>query len=110
MQGDVLHTPLTRAGFAQADEMGALLRVAARAEAEARPLGLAGRPGAADPGGDRRASRARLARGQDRRRLREIDIGDWSERPYADVIAEAGPVIDPGHRPVHPPPARRRIL
>ena len=26
MQGDVLHTPLTRAGFAQADKMGARLR------------------------------------------------------------------------------------
>ncbi|MEA3047118.1 MAG: glucosyl-3-phosphoglycerate phosphatase, partial [Sphingomonadales bacterium] len=27
-------------------------------------------------------------------RLREIDIGAWGERNYADVTAEAGPVID----------------
>src|SRR5207253_5685457 len=28
-------------------------------------------------------------------RLREIDIGDWSGRPYAEIAAEAGPIVDP---------------
>ena len=94
MQGDVLHTPLTRAGFAQADEMGALLR------------SLLG-PGLAldlwaSPTGRALQTLAVIAEhlaldwheARTDARLREIDIGAWSERPYADVIAEAGPVID----------------
>jgi probable phosphoglycerate mutase len=95
MQGDVLHTPLTRAGFAQADEIGALLRVR---------LG----PGPkldlwASPTGRALQTLAVIAEhleldwhcARTDARLREIDIGAWSGRFYAEVAAEAGPPIDP---------------
>ena len=95
MQGDVLHTPLTRAGFAQADEMGALLRV---------HLG----PGPkldlwASPAGRALQTLAVIAEhleldwhgARTDARLREIDIGAWSGRLYHELAAEAGPLIDP---------------
>ena len=95
MQGDVLHTPLTRAGFAQADEMGALLRV---------HLGL--RPKLdlwASPTGRALQTLAVIAEhleldwhgARTDARLREIDIGAWSGRFYRDVVAEGGSLIDP---------------
>jgi broad specificity phosphatase PhoE len=96
MQGDVLHTPLTRAGFAQADEMGALLRSQLgpkpKLDLWASPTGRALQTLAVI------AEHLELDWHQARTdaRLREIDIGGWSERPYADVVAEAGPVIDHG--------------
>jgi probable phosphoglycerate mutase len=94
MQGDALRTPLTRAGFAQADEMGALLRSLLGPEPKltlwASPTGRALQTLAVI------AEHLELDWHQARTdaRLREIDIGDWSERHYADVIAEAGSVID----------------
>ena len=95
MQGDVLHTPLTRAGFAQADEMGALLRVH-----------LGPRPKLdlwASPTGRALQTLAVIAEhleldwhgARTDARLREIDIGAWSGRFYRDVAAESGPLIDP---------------
>ena len=95
MQGDVLHTPLTRAGFAQADEMGALLRVR-----------LGPRPRLdlwASPAGRALQTLAVIAEhleldwhcARTDPRLREIDIGAWSGRFYHEVAAEAGPPIDP---------------
>lgn len=105
MQGHALHTPLTRAGFAQADAMGAA---------------LAGHFGAA-PDIDLWASPAsrtlqtmaivaeHLARDffavRRDERLLEIDVGDWQGRLYADIVAETGPIIDPDRRlfNVHPP-------
>jgi len=95
MQGDVLHTPLTRAGFAQADEMGALLRVhlgpGPKLDLWASPTGRALQTLAViaehlelDWHGARTDAR-----------LREIDIGAWSGRFYRDVAAESGPPIDP---------------
>ena len=95
MQGDALHTPLTRAGFAQADEMGALLR----SQLGARPtLDLW-----ASPTGRALQTLAVIAehleldwhQARTDARLREIDIGDWTEIYYADIPAETGPVIDP---------------
>jgi probable phosphoglycerate mutase len=94
MQGDVLHTPLTRAGFAQADEMGALLRVH-----------LGPRPKLdlwASPTGRALQTLAVIAEhleldwhgARTDARLREIDIGAWSGRFYRDVVAESGPPID----------------
>ena len=82
MQGDVLHTPLTRAGFAQADEMGALLRVR-----------LGPRPKLdlwASPAGRALQTLAVIAEhleldwhgARTDARLREIDIGAWSGRLY----------------------------
>ena len=95
MQGDVLHTPLTRAGFAQAEEMGALLRSLLgprpRLELWASPTGRALQTLAVI------AEHLELDWHEARTdpRLREIDIGAWSARSYADVTAEFGPVIDP---------------
>ena len=94
MQGDVLHTPLTRAGFAQADEMGALLRSILgpnpKIDLWASPAGRALQTLAVI------AEHLELDWHQARTdsRLREIDIGAWSERPYAEVTAEAGPILD----------------
>jgi glucosyl-3-phosphoglycerate phosphatase len=95
MQGDVLHTPLTRAGFAQADEMGTLLRVH-----------LGPRPKLdlwASPTGRALQTLAVIAEhleldwhgARTDARLREIDIGAWSGRLYHELAAEAGPLIDP---------------
>ena len=95
MQGDQAHTPLTRAGFAQADEMGRALR------------GLLGvRPALtlwASPTGRALQTLAVIAehleldwhaaRTDDR--LVEIGIGGWSGRYYREVIEEVGPVVTP---------------
>jgi probable phosphoglycerate mutase len=95
MQGDVLHTPLTRAGFAQADEMGALLRALLGPKPEldlwASPTGRALQTLAVIAEHlelDWHGARTDV-------RLREIDIGSWGELYYADVTAETGPIIDP---------------
>jgi broad specificity phosphatase PhoE len=94
MQGDALHTPLTRAGFAQADEMGALLRSLLgpkpKLDLWASPTGRALQTLAVI------TEHLELDWHEARTdaRLREIDIGAWGERPYADVTAEAGLVID----------------
>ncbi|MBY0520590.1 MAG: histidine phosphatase family protein [Sphingomonas sp.] len=95
LQGDAPHTPLTRAGFAQADEMGAAL---AGFLGQQPPLTLwsssAGRAlqtlaiVAEHVGLDWHAVQA-----DDR--LVEIGMGSWGGRYYADVIAEVGSVIDP---------------
>lgn len=94
MQGDVLHTPLTRAGFAQAEEMGMALRLflgprpelalwtsdAGRAQQTlaviAEHLELDWHGLRADP------------------RLAEIGIGEWSGRHYRDLIAEDANLLD----------------
>ena len=94
MQGDAPHTPLTRAGFAQADEMGALLRVRLGPKPK---LDLW-----SSTSGRALQTLAVIAehleldwhRARTDERLREIDIGAWGGRYYADVIAEAGPVLD----------------
>jgi probable phosphoglycerate mutase len=95
MQGDAPHTPLTRAGFAQADEMGALLRIR-----------LGPKPALAlwaSPAGRALQTLAVIAehleldwhQARIDERLREIDIGEWSGRYYAELAAEAGPILDP---------------
>jgi probable phosphoglycerate mutase len=94
MQGDVLHTPLTRLGFAQADFMGARLRALLGPKPELTLW--------ASPAGRALQTLAVIAEhleldwhaARTDARLREIDIGAWSERPYAEVIAECGPIID----------------
>lgn len=96
MQGDAVHTPLTRTGFAQADAIGAALR---------RRLGT--RPQLdlwASDTGRALQTLAVVAEHLDLDwhaaltdpRLGEMGIGDWSGRFYRDVAAEAGPIIDPG--------------
>ena len=96
MQGEAPHTPLTRAGFAQADEMGAALR---------RLLGP--RPALtlwASTAGRALQTLAIIAEhleldwhaARTDARLREIDIGAWSGHYYRDIAAEAGPIVVPG--------------
>ena len=94
MQGEAPHTPLTRLGFAQADEMGALLRVhlgpKPKLELWSSPSGRALQTLAVI------AEHLELDWHQTRTddRLREIDIGDWGGRYYRDVAAEAGQIVD----------------
>ncbi|MDH7973946.1 histidine phosphatase family protein [Sphingomonas sp. AR_OL41] len=94
LQGDHAHTPLTRTGFAQAEEMGAALR----AQLGARPkLTLW-----ASPTGRALQTLAVIAEHLELDwhatrtdpRLVEIGMGGWGGRYYTDVIAEVGPVID----------------
>ncbi|MBO9621482.1 MAG: histidine phosphatase family protein [Sphingomonas sp.] len=104
MQGDHLHTPLTRAGFAQAEAMGEALR---------KLLG----PRPAITLWSSSAGRAlqtlaviaehleldwHQARTDDR--LVEIGMGEWSGRYYADLQREVGTVLDPEHGLYAKPP------
>jgi probable phosphoglycerate mutase len=92
IQGAVLHTPLTRAGIAQADEIGLALRIA-----------LGERPALtlwASPTGRTLQTLAIITErlGLDwhavrtDERLVEIGVGAWDGRYYPDVEAEIGPV------------------
>lgn len=96
LQGDAAHTPLTRAGFAQADELGRALRAL-----------LGAKPALtlwASPTGRALQTLAVIAEHleldwHDARtdpRLVEIDMGSWGGRYYADVVDEVGPVMLPG--------------
>ncbi|MEN9933248.1 MAG: hypothetical protein RIS17_1821 [Pseudomonadota bacterium] len=90
MQGHMAHTPLTRAGIAQAEAMGAALREA-----------LGERPDRdfwVSPSGRTQQTAAIVGEHlnipffdwrQDSRLL-EIDVGQWEGRYYADIVAEAG--------------------
>ena len=93
LQGDASHTPLTRAGFAQADEMGLALRAL-----------LGTRPTVtlwSSPSGRALQTLAIVAEHLELDwhaarldpRLVEIGMGAWGGRYYADVIGEVGPVI-----------------
>jgi probable phosphoglycerate mutase len=98
MQGNAAHTPLTRAGIAQAEAMGGIL------------VAQLGRDPALDiwasPAGRALQTAAIVAEhlGRDYfdlrldARLREIDIGAWEGRSYADVVAEFGPITCPERR------------
>ncbi len=93
LQGDHPHTPLTRAGFAQADAIGLALRAL---------LGV--RPALtlwASPTGRALQTLAVIAEhleldwhaARTDERLVEIGMGSWGGRYYADVIGEVGPVV-----------------
>ena len=94
MQGQTPHTPLTRAGFAQAEAMGEALR---------RRLG----PGPAldlwaSPTGRALQTLAVIAehleldwhQARTDPRLAEIDVGAWGGLNYREIIAESGEFID----------------
>ena len=94
MQGDVPHTPLTRTGFAQAEEIGVALR-----------LFLGPRPELALWTSD--AGRAQQTMAvicehleldwhslRPDPRLAEIGIGEWSGRYYRDLAAENEALLD----------------
>jgi len=97
MQGDHPHTPLTRAGFAQADAMGAALRNllgpkpaltlwSSSAGRALQTLAII-------------AEHLELDWHQVRTddRLVEIGMGSWSGRYYADLEGEVGPFLDREH-------------
>ncbi|TKD51505.1 histidine phosphatase family protein [Sphingomonas baiyangensis] len=90
LQGDAPHTPLTRAGFAQAEAMGAGLRAL-----------LGARPALtlwASPTGRALQTLAVIAEHLELAwhgvrtdaRLREIDVGAWGGRDYAGLAGEVG--------------------
>jgi probable phosphoglycerate mutase len=97
MQGDHPHTPLTRAGFAQADAMGAALR---------ELLGPKPRLTLWSSSAGRALQTLAIiaehleldwhqARTDDR--LVEIGMGQWSGRYYGDLYGEIGPFLDLEH-------------
>jgi len=99
LQGDQVHTPLTRAGFAQADAMGAGLKAWLDAHpGDGAPLTLWASPYgralqtlavvAEHLGADWHAARTDP-------RLREIGVGAWSGWSYDEVAADGGPLVDP---------------
>lgn len=104
LQGAAAHTPLTRAGFAQAEEMGRAL--AAQLGAQPRLSLWSSSAGRALQTLAIIAEHLGLdwhgARADDR--LVEIGMGSWGGRYYAEVIAEAGPVIDPDSALLRPAP------
>jgi len=94
MQGRLLHTPLTRAGFAQAEEMGEALRAA-----------LGPKPALtlwASPTGRALQTLAVIAehleldwhQARTDERLGEIDIGSWDGRHYHELGMQFRPIID----------------
>ena len=95
MQGDAMDTPLTRAGFAQADAMGAGL---------ARFLGEGPRLAHlwASPYGRALQTLAIVCenigedwhRARRDQRLSEINVGRWGGRSYNEIIAEQGEIMD----------------
>ncbi|MEO5866165.1 MAG: histidine phosphatase family protein [Sphingomonas sp.] len=108
LQGDCPHTPLTRAGFAQAEEIGAALRA------------LLGVPPAltlwASPAGRALQTMAIVAEhlaldwhgAHIDDRLVEIGMGAWGGRYYDDLDAAGTPVIDPVARLLRPAPDGER--
>ncbi|MEA3033787.1 MAG: glucosyl-3-phosphoglycerate phosphatase [Sphingomonadales bacterium] len=95
IQGDEGHTPLTRAGFAQAEAMGEALR---RRLGPKPPLALW-----SSPSGRALQTLALIAEhleldwhsARTDPRLGEIGMGEWSGAYYRDIVAEGGPVFDP---------------
>jgi broad specificity phosphatase PhoE len=104
LQGDALHTPLTRAGFAQADMMGTELRAL-----------LGAKPALtlwASPTGRALQTLAIIAEhleldwhsARTDARLIEIGMGSWGGRYYSDVVAEVGQIVDPATMLLKPAP------
>jgi probable phosphoglycerate mutase len=94
MQGNHRHTPLTRAGIAQAERMGSAL--AAHLGGDAVEIW-------ASPAGRTLQTVSIISEhlGFDffdvrtDPRLFEIDVGDWTGRRYADIVAERGQILCP---------------
>ena len=94
MQGEEPHTPLTRAGFAQADEMGRALRAQLGSEPEIETW--------ASPAGRALQTLAIMLEhleldwheARTDGRLAEIAVGRWSGLYYRDVAAELGRFVD----------------
>lgn len=103
MQGRLAHTPLTRAGLAQAEAMGAAL--AAGGWASGRALWMS-------PSGRTQQTAAIISEHLGRsffdwqadERLMEIDVGAWQGMFQADIIARHGEVVDRQRRLFAVPP------
>lgn len=105
MQGHMAHTPLTRAGIAQAEAMGAALREALGEQPD--------RDYWVSPSGRTQQTAAIVGEHlgipffdwRHDPRLLEIDVGRWEGRYYADIVAEVGPIVCPDRRlfQVEPP-------
>lgn len=94
MQGDSQHTPLTRAGFAQAEAIGAALAShlgqKPALDLWSSPTGRALQTlavAAEHLGLDWHSARADA-------RLNEMDMGEWSGRLYAEIDAATGGFVD----------------
>ncbi len=104
LQGNKSHTPLTRAGFEQADQMGAMLRHKLGPQPDLQLW--------SSSAGRALQTIAVIAEHLELDwhdcihddRLVEIDTGSWAGRYYADVSAEHGPIVDPEHRLLRPSP------
>ena len=90
MQGNMAHTPLTRAGIAQAEAMGTALR---KILGPAPDFDLW-----VSPSGRTQQTAAIIGEHLERNffdwrhdsRLLEIDVGQWEGRWYQDIVAELG--------------------
>lgn len=103
MQGHMAHTPLTRAGIAQAEAMGAALAADGRATARDLWVSPSGRTQQTAAIVGEHLGRDFFDWRQDARLL-EIDVGDWEGRYYADIVREAGPIVDAERRLFCVPP------
>ncbi|WP_199556021.1 histidine phosphatase family protein [Sandaracinobacteroides hominis] len=100
MQGNDAHTPLTRDGIAQAEAMGAALARHFRDSGEPVPQIWA------SPAGRTLQTAAIIAEHLDRAffdirpdsRLREIEVGRWTGRDYAEIISSEGEILDMEHK------------
>jgi broad specificity phosphatase PhoE len=100
MQGNDAHTPLTLGGFRQADEMGWALARHFRETGEAIPQIWASTAGRTQQTAAIVADHLGVdffAIRQDAR-LREIEVGRWTGRDYAEIIASEGEILDMDHR------------
>jgi broad specificity phosphatase PhoE len=95
MQGHMAHTPLTRAGIAQAEAMGAALASDAGLSKDCEIW--------ASPSGRTLQTAAIIVEHLGRNffdvradlRLQEIGVGAWEGRLYADIVGEIGPILCP---------------
>jgi broad specificity phosphatase PhoE len=93
MQGRLRHTPLTRAGFAQADAMGrALLEHLGPKPDIALWCSSAGRTQQTTSVICEHLGLDFFSAEVDDR-LQEIDVGQWEGRSYAAILAEIGPFV-----------------
>jgi len=100
MQGNDAHTPLTLQGFQQADAMGRALAAHFRDSGEAVPRIFASTAGRTQQTAAIVADHLDVDffRVQTDERLREIDVGAWTGRAYAEIVESEGDILDHDHR------------
>ena len=103
MQGRLAHTPLTRAGLAQAEAMGTALAASGRAQGHDLWMSPSGRTQQTAAIISEHLGRSFFDWQADAR-LMEIDVGRWQGRHQAEIAAEHGPVVDAQRRLLSVPP------